>query len=159
MTADEGRVSSALSHALDTSRRQPCLRTDVEFTVFTTRRGSRTAVAHRVGFNDYLRFNGDEADILRALDGSRNLDALSSELGRPVGQVEHVVSALRGRGLLTDGGTDVYATVQTALAPKPGRVSGRAVGWMRNPVILIPRADEVVSRLYRSGGRFLSPES
>jgi putative peptide zinc metalloprotease protein len=127
---------------------------------FTTRWGERYAIGHSPASGAYLRFDGDEADVIGACDGSHTVGELVIEGlagGAPL-ETEGVVDLvllLRARHFLEEPPLDVYAAARQRLLRRRQRLAARAWRALRKQTIPIPRADAFTGRVYRLGGRLL----
>jgi putative peptide zinc metalloprotease protein len=156
----DGRLPSALARALDPALSRPHLRPDVEVARFTTRWGERYAVAHSPASDAYLRFEGDECDVIAGCDGTRTVGELvvaGLSKGAPLeaDRVVDLVHLLRGRGFLVERPTDVYASMHERLLPNRKRTAAAAWRLLRKQTVPIPGADGFTRRVYTAGGRLL----
>lgn len=153
----DGRLAAAIDRVLDRALDRPRLRSDVEIARFTTRWGDRYAIAHSPTSGAYLRFNGDQGDVIGDFDGTRSVGDLTRTGGAALGvdRVIELVGLLRRRGFLEQPPLDVYAAVDHRLKSRRQKVA--AGGWrvLRKPTVALPGVDAFTRRVYRAGGRLV----
>ena len=149
MDAHAWRHETGLARALNRRRDRPELRPDVEVAEFATHRRTRTAIVHRPQVGRYVRLSADEAEILRAFDGTRSVEQIEGTFG----DVAEVVDLAARERLLTRDGVDAYALIRSRRAPIS--VAERAVRSIRAAKLSVPAADMWATALYRTVGRHL----
>lgn len=150
---------SGLQDALDVGRARPCLRPDAEIGDRPSRWSGREAIVHAPG-TGYLRLSGDEAEVVRKLDGTRTLaelaaDDFEDDDGLAVDDLVALVWDLGRAGLLTRRPVDVYASLRTRLAPASVRWRRRLWAALREQTLAFRRADVAFTAVYRWGGRYV----